>query len=133
MGGDAESKKENRGWKVVGEINNIFQATLATSKNFPLRDSFILDSGSSIHVSHELKRFDNFRRAQLGDQAICGSGSVTIQRYGEIEVALTNPKGQVKFLRLNNISYCPKFPTNLVSLKLLEDRRIDWDHRKGQL
>ena len=104
MGGDAESKKENRGRKVVGEINSIFQATLETSENFPLRDSFILDSGSSIHVSHELRRFDNFRRAQMGDQAICGSGSVTIQGYGKIEVALTNPKGQVKFLRLNNVS-----------------------------
>jgi hypothetical protein len=53
--------------------------------------------------------------------------------YGEIEVSLTNPKGQVKFLRLNNVSYCPEFPTNLVSMKLLEDRGIDWDHRKGQL
>jgi hypothetical protein len=84
-------------------------------------------------VSHELRRFDNFKRAQLGDQAICGSGSVTIQGYSEIEVALTNPKEQVKFLRLNNVSYYPKFPTNLVSLKLLEDRGIDWDHRKGQL
>ena len=70
---------------------------------------------------------------QLGDQAICGSSLVTIQGYGEIEVALTNPKGQVKFLRLNNVSYCPEFPTNLVSLKLLEDRGIDWDYRKGQL
>ena len=69
----------------------------------------------------------------MGDQAICGSGSVTIQGYGEIEVTLTNPKGQVKFLRLNNVSYCPEFPTNLVSLKLFEDRGIDWDHRKRQL
>ena len=125
MGGDTESKKENQGRKVVGEINSIFQATLATSENFLLRDSFILDSGSSIHVSHELRRFDNFRRAQMGDQAICGSGLVTIQGYREIEVALTNPKGQVKFLRLNNVSYCPEFPTILVSLKLLEDRGID--------
>jgi hypothetical protein len=120
VGGDAESKKENRGRKVVGEINSIFQAILATSKNFPLRDSFILDS-------------DNFRRVQLGDQAICGSGLVTIQEYSEIEVALMNPKGQVQFLRLNNVSYCPELPTNLVSLKLLEDRGIDWDHRKRQL
>jgi hypothetical protein len=125
VGGDAESKKENRGQKVVGEINSIFQATLVTSKNFPLRDSFILDSSSSIHISHELRHFDNFRRVQLGDQAICGSDSVTIQGYSEIKVALTNPKGQVKFLRLNNVSYCPEFPTNLVSLKLLEDCGID--------
>ena len=93
MGGDAKSKKGNRERKVVGEINGIFQAILATSEYFPLRDSFILDSGSSIHVSHELRHFDNFRRVQLGDQAISGSSSVTIQEYGTIEVALTNPKG----------------------------------------
>jgi hypothetical protein len=125
VGGDAESKKENQGRKVVGEINNIFQATLATSENFLLRDSFILDCGSFIHMSHELRHFDNFRRAQLGDQAICGSSSITIQGYGKIEVALINSKGQVKFLRLNNVSYCSEFPTNLVSLKLLEDHGLD--------
>src|SRR5438045_8326074 len=119
--------------KLVGEINHVFQAVLAAIDDFLLRYSFILDSGSSIHVSHNLRRFSNFRRAPQGHYAICGSGSVTIQGYGEVDVVLTNQKGRKRLLRLYNVAYCPNFPTNLVSLRLLEARGVDWSHCSGQL
>ena len=119
--------------KLVGEINHVFQAVLAASDDFLLRHSFILDSGSSIHISHDLRRFSNFRRAPRGHYAICGSGSVTIQGYGEVDVVLQNQKGRKRLLRLYNVAYCPNFPTNLVSLRLLEARGVDWSHRGGQL
>jgi hypothetical protein len=115
----------NRSRKVVGEINNIFQATLVSSDDFPLKHFYILDSGSSLHISHDLKQFSNFRRAPLGHHAVCGSGSVAIQGYGEVNIDLTNPKGRVRSLKLYNVAYCPDFPTNLVSLRLLEARGID--------
>ena len=79
--------------KLISEINHVFQIVLAASGDFLLQHSFILDSGSSIHVSHDLRRFSNFRRAPRGHYAICGSGSVTIQGYGEVDVMLTNQKG----------------------------------------
>ena len=119
--------------KLVGEINCVFQIALTASGNFLLRYSFILDSGSSIHVSHDLRRFSNFRRAPQGHYAICGSGSVTIQGYGEVNVVFTNQKGRKRLLCLYNMAYCPDFPTNLVSLRLLEARGIDWSHHSGQL
>lgn len=119
--------------KLVGEINHTFQAALAAVGDFLLRYSFLLDSGSSIHVCHDLSRFNNFRKAPHGHYAICGSGSVTIQGYGEVDVVLTNQKGRKRLLRLYNVAYCPNFPTNLVSLRLLEVRGIDWNHRSGQL
>jgi hypothetical protein len=81
--------------KVVGEINNIFQATLGSGDDFLLTYSYILDPGSSLHVSHELKRFEEFRKVPLGHHVVCGNGSVTIQGYGEINVTLMNPKGRV--------------------------------------
>ena len=119
--------------KLVGEINRVFHTIMAASDDFLLRYSFILDSGSSIHVAHSLERFNDFRRAPQGHYAICGGGSVTIQGYGEVDVALTNHKGRKRLLRLHNVAYCPEFPTNLVSLRLLEARGIDWSHRNGQL
>jgi hypothetical protein len=130
--GEPESRKDRKG-KEVGEINNIFQATLASQDEFPLKNSYILNSGSSLHVSHNLNRFHDFQRAPLGYYAVYGSGSVTIQGYGEIEIALTSPKGRIRILLLHNIAYCPDFPTNLVSLRLLEARGIDWSHQNGQL
>ena len=49
-GGDQLSKVACTG-KLVGEINHIFQSVLAAINDFLLQYSFILDSGSSIHVS----------------------------------------------------------------------------------
>jgi hypothetical protein len=130
--GESESREDQKG-KEVGEINNIFQATLASQDEFPLKNSYILDSGSSIHVSHNLKRFYDFQRAPLGHHAVCGSSSVIIQGYGEVEITLTSPKGRIRKFRLHNVAYCPDFPTNLVSLRLLKARGIDWSYRNGQL
>jgi hypothetical protein len=59
--------------------------------------------------------------------------AVTIQGYGEVNITLTNLKGRVQLLRLHNIAYCPDFPTNLISLRLLEARGINWNHRSSQL
>ena len=41
--------------KLVGEINRVFHTIMAASDDFLLRYSFILDSGSSIHVAHSLE------------------------------------------------------------------------------
>jgi hypothetical protein len=130
--GEPESRKDQKG-KEVGEINNIFQATLASQDDFPLKNSYILDLGSSLYVSHNLNRFHDFQRAPLGHHTVCGSGSVTIQEYGEVEIALTSSKSRIRILRLHNVAYYPDFPTNLVSLRLLKARGIDWSHRNGQL
>ena len=119
--------------KLVGELNCTFYSIYVATTDFVLKYSFILDSGSSIHVSRTLNRFDNFRKAPSGHYAICGSGVVIIRGYGEVDIQLTNQKGRKRILRLHNVAYCPEFPTNLVSLQLLETRGIDWKHRGGEL
>jgi hypothetical protein len=52
--GEPESRKNRKG-KEVEEINNIFQATLASKDKFPLKNSYILDLSSSLYKSHNLK------------------------------------------------------------------------------
>jgi hypothetical protein len=127
--GRVESKKGSQHGKLVGVINQLFSTIFNTSYDFPLKDSFLLDSGTSIHVSRDRQRFSNFRRPPPGHYAICGSGKVAIQGYGEVDMVLTNKKGRKRLLRLYNMAYCPLFPTNLVSLQLIETRGIDWKHR----
>jgi hypothetical protein len=121
--------------KLIGKINERFSTIFAISYDFPLKDSFLLDSASSIHVSHDRLRFSNFRRPPqaVGHYALCGSGTVAIHGYGEVDVVVTNQKGRKRILRLHNVAYCPQFPTNIVSLQLLEDRGIDWKHREGEM
>ena len=106
---------------------------IATSENFPLKNSFLLDSASSIHVSRSRERFTNFRKAPPGHYAICGSGSVPILGYGEIDIELSDLKRRIRILRLHDVAFCPVFPTNLASLNLLEGRGIDWSHRDGKI
>jgi GAG-pre-integrase domain len=130
--GSTELEKESQPKKMVGEINKSFSAVFTTI-DFPLQDSFLLDSGSSIHVSRDHERFSNFQRPPPGHYAVCGSGTVAIQGYGEVDVVLTNRKGRKRLLRLQKVAYCPQFPTNLVSLQLLEARGIDWKHREGEI
>ena len=133
MDGRVESKKGSQHRKLVGVINQLFSTIFNTSYDFPLKDSFLLDSGTSIHVSRDRQRFSNFRRPPPGHYAICGSGTVAIQGYGEVDIVLTNKKGRKRLLRLYNVAYCPQFPTNLVSLQLIETRGIDWKHREGEI
>jgi GAG-pre-integrase domain len=98
-----------------------------------LKDSFLLDSASSIHVSRNRKRFTNFRKAPPGHYAICGSRSVPILGYGEVDIELSGLKGKKRVLRLHDVAFCPIFPTNLASLNRLESRGIDWNHRDGKI
>ena len=128
-----ELRKESKPTKLVGKINERFSTIFATSYDFPLKDSFLLDSASSIHVSHDRLRFSNFRRPPPGHYALCGSGTVAIHGYGEVDVVVTNQRGRKRILRLHKVAYCPQFPTNIVSLQLLEDRGIDWKHREGEM
>ena len=102
---------EDKYGKLVGDISKRFYTLIATSENFPLKDSFLLDSASSIHVSRNRDRFINFRKAPPGHYAICGSGSVPILGYGEIDIELTDLKGRKRILRLHDVAFCPMFPT----------------------
>jgi hypothetical protein len=45
----------NQSRKVVGKINSIFQATLASSDDSLLKYSYILDLGFSLYISYDLK------------------------------------------------------------------------------
>jgi hypothetical protein len=59
---------------------------------------------------------------------LCGSGSVPILGYGEIDIELSNiseKKPRKKLLRLHNVAFCPQFLMNLASLEKLEERGID--------
>jgi hypothetical protein len=95
-----------------------------------------MDSDSSIHISRDRDKFTNFCKAPTGHYALCGSRTVPILGYREIDIELSslltkNPKR--KLLRLNRVAYCLQFLTNLVSLTKLEERGMDWCHRTGEI
>ena len=51
---------------------------------------------------------------------------------GDIDITVRHPTGDRR-VTLNNVSYGPNFPANLVSLKLANKSGIYWDQANSQL
>ena len=94
-------------------------------EKYPLYYYAILDSGSSIHVWNDRSRFLTYRDA-FRDYLVAGGGTVPILGYGEIDLKINGPNGP-RIMRLYNVAYCEGFSTNLVSLKALRKRGIEWN------
>ncbi|KAH7462214.1 hypothetical protein FOMA001_g18721 [Fusarium oxysporum f. sp. matthiolae] len=103
---------------------------MLSTTHYPLVNSAILDSGSTIHIFNNIDRFSKFRHAEPGDFVLAGEGRVPVQGYGNVVIRAHGPRGS-KFLRLNDVAFCENFPCNLVSLRQLRKRGYWWDNRPG--
>jgi hypothetical protein len=55
-------------------------------RQYPLKNSAILDSGTIIHMFNEIARFINFKPAPDGDFVLAGDHKVSIQEYEDIDI-----------------------------------------------
>ena len=99
------------------------------ANSYPLRNSTILDTGSTIDVCNEISRFLNFKAATYGDFLYAGDVKVPILGYGDVDVQAKSPTGRV-ILRLHNVAYCPNFACNVVSFRKLQKQGLWWDTRQ---
>jgi len=88
------------------------------ANSYPLRNSIILDTGSTIDICNEISRFLNFKVATYGDFLYAGDVKVPILGYGDVDVQAKSPTGRV-ILRLHDVAYCPNFACNVVSFRKL--------------
>ena len=88
---------------------------------YPLKNSAILDTGSTIDIFNEISRFLNFRVAPHGDFLWASEQKVPIQGYGDVDIAVEGPTGR-RILRLHDVAYCENFAYNLVSFRKLKRR-----------
>jgi hypothetical protein len=103
---------------------------------YPLKNSAILDSGTTIHIFNEITRFVNFRSADPGDFVWAGQHKVPIQGYGNVDIEIKKPaknsnSKESRILRLHDVAFCQDFASNLVSLRQLRKRGMWWDNRPG--
>ena len=98
---------------------------------YPLKNSAILDTGSTIDIFNEISRFLNFRAASHGDFLWAGEQKVPIQGYGDVNIAVKGPRGR-QILRLYDMAYYENFACNLVSFRKLKRRGFWWDTRSDQ-
>jgi hypothetical protein len=94
--------------------------------DYVLKDLWILDSGTTIHISHELHRFVNFVKAFRGDRIIIGGGKIPIFGYGDVWIIMTYKTTQRRVL-LKRVAYCQGFITNLVAWDLMKKNGWKWN------
>jgi hypothetical protein len=115
------------------ESGNSIYSTTDQSSDYPLRDSFILDSGATTHVNNR-HRFLNFRPAEAGENLITANSTVSILGYGDVDIfAEPIDSGQKIQIRLQNVAYIPTFYTSLMSYDRAMAKSIYWDGQNGTL
>lgn len=108
-------------------------------RTYSLHSSWILDSGSSIHIANEAMkhRFTKERDCTDGSTILAGNGYLPIIAYGQMVLNVAVPAGK-GIMTLTNVLYVPGFMTNVVSGSILEDKGLHFDtahrhlHRQGK-
>jgi Reverse transcriptase (RNA-dependent DNA polymerase) len=121
----------------IGKVNSAFfiqklidKGAAFSIEKYPLKNSAILDSGTTIHIFNEIARFLNFRTADPGDFVWAGEHKVPIQGYGNVDIEVQGSNG-TQLLRLYDVAFCEDFACNLVSLRQLRKQGLWWDNRSG--
>jgi hypothetical protein len=110
---------------------------VGTVQSYPLKNSAILDSATTIHIFNKITSFLDFKTVNLGDYLWAGEKKVQIKGYGTVavDVVIKAPNKDQKLtdniLRIRDVAFCPNFAANLVSLQQLHKRGLWWDSRPG--
>jgi transposase InsO family protein len=107
----------------------LVQHTAFSLSVYPLKNSAILDSGTTIHIFNQITRFLNFRTALPGDFVYAGNSQVPIKGYGEVDIHVSESQQQQHILRLYDVAFCEGFACNLVSLRQLHRQGYWWDNK----
>jgi hypothetical protein len=107
-------------------INAAFSA--GNFQDYPLKDSFILDSGSTCHITNNPERIYNFRPPAHGDFIWAGNSQLWITGYGTIVLHLKGQCGSNK-VTLHDVAICPDILCNLISFHLLRRLGIYWENQ----
>lgn len=97
-------------------INNSYSS-------YKLQNSWILDSGTDIHVCNDSARFKFERAAQEDDWIVSGKTTYEIEAFGTVDITAKGPDGPI-ILRLLNVALAPGFMSNLVSLRRMTEKGV---------
>ena len=106
--------------------------TMRTIPEYSLRDSFILDSGATIHVCNNRERFKTFQSAGTNNYLYAGDSTVAIKGVGDVDIQITTSDG-VSTITLRNTAYVPWFHTNTVSLNKFIEKGVYWNTKSYEL
>jgi hypothetical protein len=106
-----EVKVEKRASASFLAVNRAF-----TAAAYPLKNSSIINSGTTLYIFNEIVRFYNFRYALTNDCVYARDTTVPIFSYSEVDLKLVY-NGRIKLLRLKDVAFYKAFAYNLISLR----------------
>ena len=74
--------------------------------------------------------FFNYKPIHTNDFILNGT-AMPIQRYKKIQINTTKQEQYITILLLN-IAYITDYPTNLVSMSIVENKKMHWDNQTKQ-
>ena len=107
---ERECKKESSGSRAFRSM--VFTVLEDETKSA----EWILDSGSRVHVCNDMKKFENFKPAESGDDKLFGiAGEVKVHGWGSVKVECKLPEGEANEILLKRVAFVPTARANLMS------------------
>ena len=103
-------------WYKAGDAELITSShSVIKRSSYDIVNSWILDSGSNIHVCNDFSRLKPTHTTTSEDYLVSGSTTYQIEAYNDVDIILTSPTGYKKKKTLYQVALIPSFFTNLVS------------------
>ena len=112
-------------------LNFVNAAAYSASSIGALRQQWILDSGSDIHVTNDRSSLTNIRSEKRG-KLVAGATKYSIEATGTASIQVMTKLGPAT-MTLPDVAYLPRFMTNIVSLSLLMQKDVHWNTKTGYL
>lgn len=113
-------------------VKSNFSTATVSQSDYHLRDSVILDSGSTLHITNDKSRLAKFRPPSDDDKLLTGTQKLPILGYGIMTVNI-HVDGKVKEIYLHDTAYVQDFHTNIASFNKFADKGVAWHTDIGKL
>ena len=131
-GGDQNGAASNTSETSKATSNQSSQATTAVSSIFAtqaigpaamasgtsIKDSWIADSCSNIHIGNDIKKFVQYEEIEPF-QIQTGGGLIKAIGVGSVELTVARTDHSAHTITFTEVYHCPDFFTNVVSLSIL--------------
>jgi hypothetical protein len=130
------SNNGNSNGKALGAFG-VSSCIASASTDYHLRNSFILDSGATLHVCNDKERFEDLRSTSDDDCLFAGNTIVPTEGFGTITITVQTLNGP-RIIKLLNTALVSSFHTSVVSLDRFMAKGVHWDtegkrvHSNGQ-
>jgi hypothetical protein len=98
----------------------------------PLEESFILDSGATIHVCNNRERFFEYKEADEDSRIVIGDTHTHVVGWGKVKLYAAPVTGSERVeIILQNVAYIPRFGCNIVSFRVIMKQGFIWHTKRG--